>query len=206
MQNSSVTFTSRIRLVQRQEFDAYIKANRLRAHVDCPWTADEILRAKRAYTTGVCDCSAGGITDVSGVVMFHLCPLDDNLKNWDHVVKTLEKKIRLSGTKLRGLLLGSENYSESNELFGRLQEFMKKYNIPYSKFRLNKKFDGEVDILFNSVNNEWRITNPEIGIGVVLNQSSIRNMSKEGKSDALVNLAKRAFKDVEIDKGDVLDL
>lgn len=167
MQNSQVSFTSRIKLVQWSDFYRATKTVAVDRRVNHPWSLRQIIKAPEAMTMGICDCSAGGIVnyDKSGkstdVVMFHLCT--DSLKGvkQDLLEGYLLKMLGAlaPGGKRQGFLLGGFfEYPRSKKLSADLMRFMKKNKIAFSAFRGHKDLGGS-SIAYNAANDEWLIAN-----------------------------------------------
>jgi len=203
MQNSQISFTSRIRLVNHSDFRSVV--SEVSASVDSPWTANEILKAKRAYTTGICDCTAGGITDGKDVVMFHIRPSENNIEYWSDITETLKQKIDRNSKKLRGFLLGSLDYGYSNNIFNGFEAFMRENSFPCTKFRGHKERFAKVDIAYSSPKDEWLVTSNQISEAL---EDNLDLFGKRPIAGAAQNkpaqIVENAFRIVEIAPGDML--
>jgi len=202
MQNSQISFTSRIRLVTKSDFKSV--ASKVSANVDYPWTAKEIIKSNSAYTTGICDCTAGGITDGKDVVMFHICPSESNLNDWSNIIGTLKQKIDIKSKKLQGFLLGSFVYSRSNSVFCGFEAFMKENKVPYTKLQGHTEIFADSDILYSSSRDEWLVTSDQISCDLKNNRKLFGKMSIEERQKQLAQIVKNTFLKVNIAPKDKL--
>lgn len=91
-QSPQINFQAKIRFVDAEVFcDLKDKLPKTTPRICDPYTAKEIIRAKTAYTTDIYTCTAGGVLvkDKRGkadMIMFHLCPPDEQPKNVDFSV------------------------------------------------------------------------------------------------------------------------
>jgi len=154
MQN--ISFTSRIRPVSSSAFQDATTC--FMSSVNFPWAHYLTVKRTSAFTKGIKDCCAGGITNGKDVVLFHLCPDSNENKVFSDIETTLERFIDFDNDKLQGILVGSKSYfRKSRKLYSNMEKFMQKHNIPYSTFK-NKAL-GETDIMYKTENDEWLITN-----------------------------------------------
>ena len=89
---SDVSFKAKIRPVTVSEFTKHRMSTFHK--VDYPWTANETVKATKAYTTDIYDCTAGGIVDShNNVVMFLYELLNHKRKALCYDMKYLFQKI-----------------------------------------------------------------------------------------------------------------
>lgn len=200
MQNSNISFKSNIKVVPMDYFKK--SADLIKNHVDSPWTAKQILKAEKAYTTEICDCSAGGIITGEDVVMFHLNPTEDNLNDWSNIIETLKSKATAGNKILRGFLLGRNNSRDSREVFKRLETYMKNQNIPYSKFERHKYIFADTNILYDASKDEWLITNKNLSNSLLENAKVLKELPKEETQYKLNQIVEKTFETIEIAPGD----
>lgn len=98
--NSHINFTSNIRVVNLREFSKEIATISSQNVAKKPWTAKEIIKASEAYTTGICECTAGGITNGTDVVMFHISRGPEN-DDFSVIERTLLKKLNILSPEAR---------------------------------------------------------------------------------------------------------
>ncbi len=158
---SDVSFKAKIRPVTVSEFT---KHRMLTFHkVDYPWTANETVKAKRAYTTDIYDCTAGGIIDRKNkkVVMFHICPTQKDNADFDNIEKHIMGLVDEVSNDLSGFLVGSlDMFRDSSMMFKKLHRMLKNHNIPTTILRGTK--EQRTDILYNAKKDEWLVTNHNI--------------------------------------------
>lgn len=192
MQTSNISFTSKINLTTKYRFDQ--AAENIKNVVRFPWTAREIIKADKAYTRGICCCSAGGvITNGQDVTMFHIEPDTANLKDWNNIVRTLDDKIGQGNKKIQGFLFGGFLEEKSMKLFKNFKEFMEKNNIPYTKFEKQKSIYANSDILYNSAKDEWIITSDKISEKIKAQSEQLKQMPKEELQKNLMKLVQEEF-------------
>lgn len=116
--------------------------------------------ADSAYTTDILDCTICGLTDGEKVLLTHICPTNPANDSFAKIEKFMLSKINVANKYLQGFLLGSKpnniNSPNSTKLFDKFVEFMKKYDIPFSKFKGGL---FEHNVAYSSVKDEWLIGN-----------------------------------------------
>lgn len=155
----NISFTSGIKFVTPDLFNKRVQALSSKQFVGYPWTVNQSVISDSAYTRDVLDCSVCGLTDGEKVFMLHICPTHKENFNFSKIEEFIKSKIDLTSKSLQGLLLGSKNYGymmseKSWELFDNFENLLKRYNIPYSKFR------GGPDahhVAYSSKTDEWII-------------------------------------------------
>lgn len=179
--NSDVSFSSRIKLVHADRFAKEITD--IKHSINFPWTAGEIIKADSAFTKGIMECTAGGIVNGKNVVMFHISTADINNKFMiiENVIKD-KLNIKNRASNLQGFLLGSHRESRdyySARNFKRLEEFMQKLKIPYSKFQGHTELCNNSDIAYKSKTDEWLISNKTFSKIIDKAPSSLRRLLPE---------------------------
>ena len=157
---SYVSFKAKIRPVTVSEFTRH---RMLTFHkVDYPWTANETVKATKAYTTDIYDCTAGGIVDShNNVVMFHICPTQKENSDFDNIEKHIMGMVDEGNNNLSGFLVGSlDLFRDSSMMFKKLHRMLKNHNIPTTILRGTK--EQRTDILYNAKKDEWLVTNHNI--------------------------------------------
>lgn len=168
MQNSKINFTSNIRLANLDQYSKEIRWLSSKKSVPSPWTYKEIVVAPRAYTTGVMDCSAGGLIDGKKALMFHLSADREANSDFSVIEKTILDKFNGKTEGLRGFLLGSRRwFGGSIALFENLKNFMTVHNIPFSMMKGSKCVGGNMvsesfDIAYNAKHDLWTVTSKYI--------------------------------------------
>jgi hypothetical protein len=183
----NIAFSARIRPASLSEYtkeisEIYMKPS---SYVKYPWTAKEIIKAPKAYTDGIMDCTAGGITDGHDVVMFHLCPSFAVNKDFDNIREVIKSKLDLSSSKLSGFLLGSDKkFPDSRQLFEKLKKFMSDLKIPTTCIGGNK---GEsTNLVYNSKKDEWIISNFRINQGLHVGTTNPEELLKSSYEDVFI--------------------
>ncbi len=164
MQNSQINFTSNIRIANLDTFyNSTIKLPYKNA-VKAPWTAEEIIKRRSAYTVLIKSCTAGGIvvknpkTNKLKVVMLHICPPEEEQKNIDFkVIKAAIAKKIGKNIPVSGLLIGGKKcLPYSNKTFRNLEEIFESFNIPISKFQ-GMPSSASANIAYHGAKDEWVI-------------------------------------------------
>ena len=156
----NVSFKARIRPTTMKEFTEATADIYKRASVEYPWTAKETIKAAKAYTTDILDCTAGGIVDESdkNVVLFHICPTQPQNFNFEEIEKHIMSFVEEGRGKLRGFLIGSQKiFKDSDILFKKLQKMLKNKKIPITIIKGTK--EDKTHILYDSKKDEWLISN-----------------------------------------------
>lgn len=198
MQNSQINFTPTIRLVTAGEFLGASKRVPNRVNLN------GISKAGSAYTTGICDCTAGGITDGIDVVMFHIEPDEESLKGLPGILSALRQKIDLKSKRIHGFLWGSYDYDRSNKIFTGLETFMGENAIPCTKFKQHREKFAASDILYNSSKDEWLVTSDQISDEIRNRRKLFGKMSIEEIAKQAIEIVKKSVKQFEIAPGDKL--
>lgn len=188
---NKISFTSRIRLVSLDEFFSTTSKMKASQRVDFPWTVKQSVLSDSAYTTNVLDCTVCGLTDGSQVLLNHICPTNSKNFNFTKIKEFISRKIDLENPGLQGFILGAKlNNREtpfSAEVFERLEGFMEKNNIPYSKFK-GGLFENHCS--YSSAKDEWLIGN-------CLTRESLKDIYKEP-----MPILNRIFDEVKISPAD----
>ncbi len=189
----NVSFKARIRPTTMKEFTEATADIYKRASVEYPWTAKETIKAAKAYTTDILDCTAGGIVDETGknVVLFHICPTQPQNFNFEEIEKHLMSFVEEGKGKLKGFLLGSQKmFHDSEMMFKRLHRMLTSRKIPTTIIKGNK--DDKSHILYNAAKDEWLISN------FAINQK-IHNGEKDAKK-----ILTDCFDEVKVATGDII--
>lgn len=158
--NCPVTFSAKINIVDIAEFKN-LKLSRLiptKQYVDYPWSADDVVLSTEAFTDGIKDCSAGGITNGKRVFMFHLST--DALSNFDKVKKVFEKgiaELKKDGLPLNGFLTGEiPCFPQSRWLSSKIMRMFKKNGID-ATIMSRQSLGGALDIYYSAENDTWTV-------------------------------------------------
>lgn len=156
---NNISFQSKIRPVNREQFYKSIYSHPMNASVEYPWTVKETVYATKANTTGVLDCTVLGLTDGIKVFLMHICPTRKENYYFSKIADYIKEKIDLKNPNLQGFLLGSKaNLRDcSGELlFNNFEKFLKENNIVYSKF---KGGPCNSNVAYSAEKDEWIISN-----------------------------------------------
>src|SRR5574344_2123947 len=107
---NNIAFSSNIKLCSITDYTKEISNvySKDGCSVKWPWTANEIVKAPKAFTLNVMDCSAGGITDGKDVVLFHICPTMSENNDFSLIEKAIKNRLNSCNKNLQGFLLGSD--------------------------------------------------------------------------------------------------
>ncbi len=189
----NVSFKARIRPTTMKEFTEATTDIYKKASVEYPWTAKETIKAAKAYTTDILDCTAGGIVDETGksVVLFHICPTQPQNFNFEEIEKHIMSFVEEGKGKLKGFLIGSQKiFKDSDVLFKKLQKMLKNKKIPTTIIKGTK--EDKTHILYNADKNEWLVSSFAIN-------HKINNGEKDAKK-----ILTDCFDEVKIAKGDII--
>lgn len=158
----NISFKSRIRAVRNGEFARASSMVKDKHFVNYPWRAIDSVKADKAMTLGVLDCTVLGITDGFEVLLMHLCPTNPENYNFNKIKKYIKEHIEIENPDLQAVLFGSQDYSNrSQHLFYNLNKFIKSLNIPCSVFR---NCDGEFNVGYSSTTDEWIVSGQQMDI------------------------------------------
>lgn len=151
----NIAFKSSIKPVNISEF--YAIANKIgdKCYVKYPWTINQSVMNKDAFTTGVIDCTVCGITDGANVLLTHICPTVKGNMDFKKIENFIKSKLTLMNNKyLQGFLLGSQGtlLMDSRKLFEQFSELLNKLKIPTTKLRAGY---SEIHTAYSSANDEW---------------------------------------------------
>ena len=147
----NISFKSTFRPVNNLEYAKITARIDNKFFVDFPWTIKKSVKASKAKTSMVFDCSVLGINDGKEVLMLHLCPTVKENLDFNKIKNFILKKIKIDNPNLQAVLLGSQkNWDESKRLNDFLFGLMNKWNIPCSIFNTSKNsfnvaYDSNVD-------------------------------------------------------------
>lgn len=184
---NNISFQSKIRPVNREQFYKSIYSHPMNASVEYPWTVKETVYATKANTTGVLDCTVLGLTDGIKVFLMHICPTRKENYYFSKIVDYIKEKIDLKNPNLQGFLLGSKanlRDGSSELLFNNFEKFLKENNIVYSKF---KGGPCTSNVAYSSEKDEWIISN-----------EATENADLKKYYDTPLDFFKRSYADVKI--------
>lgn len=188
----NISFTSLIRPVTGKEFSQITSAIARKNFAAYPWTAKESVKAEKAFTTRVCDCTLLGLTDGKDVLMMHLCPTQNANKNRFELKRFIAQKMDMKNPDLQTILIGSKENTESQNLYNTLQEILESYNIPFSELKISGK-DYSIDTAYSSQKDEWIVTCRKIDkllqSGVKNNLEVLKNIFKKVNISACDEIA-----------------
>lgn len=158
MKTSKVNFTSNIRFVDSLAFAKELDKLPSKKYVDSPWKVKNIVRGISSYTDDVRDCTAGGVLTNNknngfDIIMFHLNSTDEENLSFTAVENKIFEKLG-KDKPLEGFLIGSQSaWDDSIELFAKMEAFIQRLKVPYSKFQgsiinqdINAAYHGESDM------------------------------------------------------------
>lgn len=156
---NDISFQSKIRPVNREQFYKNICSHPLNSSVSYPWTVKETVFAPKANTKDVFDCTVLGLTDGLKVFMMHICPTRKENYYFSKIADYIKENIDLKSSKLHGFLLGSKanlRDCSSELLFNNFEKFLKENNMKYSKL---KGGPCTTNVAYSAEKDEWIISN-----------------------------------------------
>ena len=178
----AINFKSTIRPVTNKEYLNTVMAIGSRNSIDYPWTINNSKNAKDTYTVGICDCTAGVITNGQSSVMFHLCPTNPKNKNINEILIELKNIIedklcnpikygaKINETEeLHAIIVGSKSPEYSENFYNKLLNFFKQNNVPTSEL---KNANKSLDIAYKTSKDEFIVTNDDINCALNSNKSN----------------------------------
>lgn len=183
---TEISFTSGIKPVSLIEFSNSIGKIGTQNSVNYPWTIKESIKAPAAYTTNICDCTMLGISDGTNVLMMHICPTIEQNHNLFSIKQFIAQKLDLKKDNLEGILVGSKLNKKSQEIYEKLSEVLRNFNIPYSELKIGK---DPIKTAYSSQTDEWLISS-----------SYIDKLLKKGTEP--LSILKSMFKKVNISETD----
>lgn len=180
----NISFKSRIRPILGNEFAKISSTIAETNFVNSPWTIKESVKATRAVTTGVFDCSVLGITDGLKVFLLHLCPTNPENEKFDEIKNFIVNNLDTKTSNLKAALFGSQYYGRrSTKLFDNLKNLMTELKIPCSTFRQCWEY---FNVLYDSNKDEWCVSSLPIECSLT-----------SGKTDS-EEILKKAFYKIEL--------
>ena len=156
---SNISFQSRIKFVNKEDFKKIVSSHGKQNAVCYPWTVNESLVAKEAYTEGVFDCTVCGITDGLKVLLMHICPTRKENQDFSKITEFMKNKLDLFNSNKHGFLLGSKDIKFLGEdsliLFDNFEKFFQENQISYSKIKGGMSIN---DVAYSSKKDEWLVS------------------------------------------------
>lgn len=181
---NNISFQSRIKPVQASKYKEQTQKITEKFFVDFPWTINEAVKSKQAYTADVWDCSVLGITNKKEVLLLHLCPSVAENLDFNKIKNFIKKKVKLGSENLQAVLLGSQlDFQNSKPLNDFLKNLMKDLGIPCSVLTNST---SPFNVAYSSNTDEWLISMPEINRDI---------LAKDFSSEEIL---RRSFKEVEL--------
>ena len=181
-----VSFTSLIRPVQAKEFSKSVSSIDRKNFVPYPWTFKQSVKAPKAYTTNICDCTVLGLTDGKDVFMAHLCPTQSVNHNRFELRRLLALNMDMKSPNLQAVLIGSKNTKISQKLYDMLKETVDGFQIPCSELKISGDSGCSISTAYSAEKDEWLIS-----------CAKIDKLIKSGVKDNL-EILKNVFKKVNI--------
>ena len=172
----NISFKSTFRPVNKYEFARISNKIDKKFYVDYPWTIKESVKASKAKTKDIFDCSVLGITDGKDVLLMHLCPsMPENL-DFNKIKNFIMKKIKIDNPDLQAVLIGSQfNWKQSKALNDFLLGLVNKWNIPCSVFNSSQ---NPVNVAYFSDTDEWVINSGNIDKAMMNRETDSEKMFK----------------------------
>ncbi len=157
----NLSFKSSIKFVTPKTFAKRIEVLSSKANVCSPWTVNETVVGKNAYTEDVIDCVVLGLTNGKKVLMCHICPTKKQNEDFQTIETFINRKVDFKKDSWKGFLFGSKPYwfmmdERSEALFGKFFNFLQKKNVPFSFF---KGGEDVHNVAYFAKTDEWLITN-----------------------------------------------
>lgn len=171
----NISFQSKYRAVSKFQFDKLTDRLGQKVYVKDPWSINESVKAKSAYTRDGQICTICGFVDKkeskeNEVFLLHLCPTFFSNFDFDKIKNFILKNINIQSKQLHATLIGadSEHYI-SKEFYNKFKNFLDSLKIPYSEFKYGK---GDVDAAYDGDKDEWLITSFPIEVATYETKST----------------------------------
>lgn len=183
-----ISFTSAIHPVSLKEFSRKAASIGEKYFVDFPWSMEQAVKAEKATTRGVNDCTMFGISDGREILMEHLCP-DIELNHSTYFLKQhIARYIDTKSPFNQAVVIGSKPDKKSQSVYSNVINMLKYFNIPYTELKIS---ETPVNIAYISSSDEY-----------LLSSSSIDNLIKKGlDNETIIN---KTFKKVNISNDDYI--
>ena len=160
---NGITFQSKIRPVNREQFNKIISTYEKHHFVDYPWTVKESVLSNKAYTKGVFDCTVCGITDRTKVLLLHICPTMKANQDFSSIINFIKRTFDIKSPNMQGFLLGSKNLpyvgEKSLKMFDNFEKFFEQHKIPFSKIKGGRYAN---DVAYSCHTDEWIISHEKL--------------------------------------------
>ncbi len=180
---TDISFTSIIRPVCSASFDSQTSSIVNNVNV---WNIRGAKKGISAKTDGILDCTALGLTDGQTVFLMHITPdLSSNNAVFSYIAGKIRSSVDMTNEYLQALLVGSKNYSrESVTGYNNFAKFLKDNNIPYSELKGGENIHK---IAYNSVKDEWLISNQDIDAFIKRGVINPEKLLKYGFDEVRIN-------------------
>ena len=157
---NEISFKSQIRTIPQKQFYEYVQRIGTKNSVNYPWTVKQSVFNTKAYTEAVQDCTAVGITDGMSVLLMHICPTRKENRKISLITNYIKNKINsMNKDYLQAIVLGSDDYRQSRNIFNGIIKFLEESKIPTSYFRKGK---AKTHLAYWPTTDEWLISNANI--------------------------------------------
>lgn len=193
---SQINFKSTIRPVTSQQYLKEVLAISNNNSVNYPWTINDTVSAKDTYTVGICDCTAGVVTNRKSSVMFHLSPRNDYNKNLQDVLKKMKYTIKeklceekdktdtFKNENLQAIVIGSKDDECSKKFYNNIINFFIELNIPTTELKNGTK---STDIAYLGSKDEFIVTSEDIERAIYSNKTNQEVLSCSFKNILLAD-------------------
>lgn len=187
MNNSDVSFTSRIQFVDGRTFAKY---NNKGFYIGFNHQTSNMLKAPKFFSCDIRTCTGGGITDKNGNALgFHFWDDKPNKKNFQDIIV---KMFRWMPDADRGLLVGSKDLGKySIEQFQRFKYVFNARLKNLTLFEKHRHLNSGTSYIYEAENDTWTLST---------------NFIKNGNNKYVKTLEdlKEAFENIKIADGDEL--
>ncbi len=156
---AEISFTSRIIPLNQSTFSRITARIPQENAVNYPWTINETVIAPNVYTTGIFDCTSCIFTNGQNAMLLHLTPDNPNNQCFPKILDFIKSHINLNDENLQAMLVGSQNTKHSQNIYTKIIDLLKQFNIPHSELKTSK---NPTSIAYRSDTDEIYVTNEAI--------------------------------------------
>lgn len=196
--NTQVSIVPTIALTNWKTFCNIIEKDNTYVGINFPWTAAQIQKAPKTFTTEIHNCCSACLDDGNSI-MSHISSRNPANQDFLTIEKTIMNKVDKTKQPFFGFLTGGELlYQESLKLCKNFQKMFEQKNIPYVMLIGQKEASSGTAIAYNSKIKTFFCTNPYINTKIEKNPKDLKKILNEAFEQ--VNIPKKVNLIKYIDK------
>lgn len=156
---NNISFTSTLKPLTNSKFSKITAHFDYEGFVEFPWKISSSRCKNNVYTNYVCDCSACLITDGKRGMLMHLLPSWSSNHDSNKIFNYINQNFNIENNNLQAVLIGSQPYKSSEDIFVKLKKILDKFKIPTT---ILKTGNSPTDIAYKTSTDEVYISNKEI--------------------------------------------